>query len=149
MLPSWTAAKRKYLPVVCAVAILVACAVVGTGLHTGGDDATDASVDGGSSAGTWTGQTPTVPVPGSVGSSDAPDIVDASAEVLERYEETEGCTLVYAGYLDLFGNVWACVVMGPGWAELSVVRSTEGGDVRTSVARIDNAGLAALGGEAP
>lgn len=64
-------------------------------------------------------------------------IVDACAEVLERYEETPGCEPLYSGYLDLFGNVWACLVAGEGWVDINLVRQDADGAVRASVFRID------------
>ena len=37
--------------------------------------------------------------------------------------QQDGCTLECAGYLDLFGNAWGCVVQGDGWVEVVVIRS--------------------------
>ena len=76
-------------------------------------------------------------------------VIEAGTEVLGRYEATPGCSLVYAGYIDLFGNVWACLVAGPGWAELSVVRATQDGSTRTTCAHIDSELLRSLGNEDP
>ena len=81
--------------------------------------------------------------------SDSDALIDTGTEILERYEATPGCELVYAGYLDLFGNVWACLVTGPGWAEISVVRADGSGEAQFSVARIDTSGLPGLAGDAP
>ena len=77
------------------------------------------------------------------------NLVDKGAEILERYEATPGCELVYAGYIDLFGNVWACLVTGPGWAELQVVRADGSGETRSSLAHIDTSSLQGLAGDAP
>ncbi|MDO5106796.1 MAG: hypothetical protein Q4D39_00825 [Coriobacteriaceae bacterium] len=42
---------------------------------------------------------------------------------LVSYRNEEGCTLECAGYLDLFGNAWGCVVQGDGWVEIVVIRT--------------------------
>ena len=52
--------------------------------------------------------------------------------VLGRYESDGTCLLASAGYLDLFGRVWGCVVEGPGWVDVCVVEETTEG---TSVVR--------------
>lgn len=48
-------------------------------------------------------------------------IQDAVREVLESYRGREGAVLVRAGWLDLLGGAWGCVVSGPGWVEVCLV----------------------------
>lgn len=55
------------------------------------------------------------------------DLPRAAVGVLEGYRDG-GASLSRAGYLDLLGNVWGCAVTGEDWAEVCVVRETEGGD---------------------
>lgn len=52
---------------------------------------------------------------------------EACQEVLESYQEQGSCVLVRAGYLDLFGRVWCCTVMGDGWVDTCVVGEEEKG----------------------
>ena len=52
---------------------------------------------------------------------------EAAKDVLARYEAQGDCLLCEAGYLDLQGNVWGCVVQGDGWVEVQVVKSVDGG----------------------
>ena len=82
---------------------------------------------------------------------DGPDdgFDDACAKVLEGYASVPSCVPVWAGYLDLFGNVWACLVGGTGWAELSVVSEGADGRPHTTVSRFDAQGLRELAGDAP
>jgi len=42
---------------------------------------------------------------------------------LISYRSEEGCTLECAGYLDLFGNTWGCVVQGDGWVDIVIIRN--------------------------
>ena len=48
---------------------------------------------------------------------------EAAKDVLAQGD----CLLCEAGYLDLQGNVWGCVVQGDGWVEVQVVKSVDGG----------------------
>lgn len=138
-----------------AVAVLVCALVFSCGVRVmqsarGGRGATDAQVSqGGTAAQPDAGQTSFALPAGTQAPADGDGIVGAGTEVLERYKETQGCELVYAGYIDLFGNVWACVVTGPGWAELSVVRTDESGQTRTTTSRIDTPFRGTMGGENP
>ena len=54
-------------------------------------------------------------------------VVDEGASVLEGYQSRGDCVLAHAGYIDLAGRVWACVVQGAGWAEVCVVREGASG----------------------
>lgn len=53
------------------------------------------------------------------------DVVSASSEVLETYEGRGDCVLAKAGYLDLLGNTWGCVVQGDEWVDLCVVSQAQ------------------------
>lgn len=65
---------------------------------------------------------------------DSDEEVDVVARsLLGRYQDEGACLLVSAGYLDLLGNVWGCVVEGPGWIDLCIVekRAQEGSTTRS------------------
>ena len=65
-------------------------------------------------------------------SASALDVPEASAEVLEGYAARSDCALGQAGYLDVTGSAWGCVVLGGDWAEICVVcAGEEGSEVRT------------------
>lgn len=47
--------------------------------------------------------------------------------VLEGYRLRGDCIVAQAGYLDLSGKVWGCVVQGAGWVDLCVIREGDEG----------------------
>ena len=51
----------------------------------------------------------------------ARDVAEEAARALEELEGRGDCVLVRAGYLDLSGRVWGCVVQGAGWSEVRLV----------------------------
>lgn len=53
------------------------------------------------------------------------ELPDAAAELVSRYEEANDCLVRSAGYLDMFGNVWSCLMEGPGWVDLCLVSQGE------------------------
>lgn len=53
------------------------------------------------------------------------DLPSAVSDLVARYEAGQPCLLRRAGYLDLFGEVWGCLVQGPGWVDLCVVQQGE------------------------
>ena len=53
------------------------------------------------------------------------DLAEVAWSVLQEYRDEGTCVLASSGYLDLLGNVWGCVVLGDGWADVCVV-STRG-----------------------
>ena len=57
--------------------------------------------------------------------SDRP-LPEEGERVLEGYRLRGDCIVAQAGYLDLSGKVWGCVVQGAGWVDLCVIR--EGGE---------------------
>lgn len=64
-------------------------------------------------------------------------VVDEGASVLEGYQSRGDCVLAHAGYIDLAGRVWACVVQGAGWAEVCVVREGASGGCEVVSWRMD------------
>lgn len=79
---------------------------------------------------------------GSTNEGQVDTLEERAEEALDAYQREADCALAYAGYLDLLGNVWSCVVVGHGWSEICLV--TGGGendepDVR--VVRIEGEGL--------
>lgn len=64
-------------------------------------------------------------------------VVDEGASVLEGYRSRGDCVLAHAGYIDLTGRVWACVVQGAGWAEVCVVRHGASGGCEVVSWRMD------------
>ena len=65
------------------------------------------------------------------GAGDA--LAEGAIGVLEGYRARGDCALAHAGYLDLAGDVWGCVIQGDGWADIVVVsaRGSKEPDVRT------------------
>ena len=62
------------------------------------------------------------------------ELPDASQELVERYRDRGDCLMRQAGYLDLFGDAWSCVVQGPDWVDLCVVSAAS--DDAGSVVRV-------------
>lgn len=54
-----------------------------------------------------------------------------AAHVLETYQEQGDCVVAQAGYLDLAGRIWGCVMQGEGWVEVCLVN--EGADGTSDV----------------
>lgn len=54
-------------------------------------------------------------------------LVDEAAEVLRAYRTQGSCVLAQSGFLDLFGRVWSCTVVGDGWVEVQVLTEREEG----------------------
>lgn len=71
----------------------------------------------------------------------------AASLLVCQYRDLGTCLVLQAGYIDLLGNVWGCVVEGPGWVDVCVV---SGGSGDGSIVRIermdphDEEGLARL-----
>lgn len=118
---------------------LLTCALMGTFAHPGaqGDTAT------GSPSSDSDGK-PAVPLPrgtdeplrtGSWKSGQA--LEDQAQALLADYRDEGRCVLAQAGYLDLAGRVWSCVVAGDGWVDLCVVRASEDGGSDVSVQRME------------
>ena len=62
------------------------------------------------------------------------ELPDASQELVERYRDRGDCLMRQAGYLDLLGDAWSCVVQGPDWVDVCVVSSAA--DDAGSVVRV-------------
>lgn len=58
-------------------------------------------------------------------------------KLLADYRDEGRCVLTQAGYIDLAGRVWSCVVTGDGWVDLCVVRANEDGGSDVSVQRME------------
>lgn len=54
-------------------------------------------------------------------------LVDETERVLEERKGRGDCVVSKAGYLDLAGRTWGCVLQGDGWAEVLVVSEDEEG----------------------
>ncbi len=50
---------------------------------------------------------------------------EAAAELLERYRGQDNAALAHAGWLDLLGRCWACVVAGPDWVDVCLVSGND------------------------
>lgn len=57
------------------------------------------------------------------------DVASAACELVVRYRDEETCLVRSAGYLDLTGDAWGCVMEGPGWVDVCVVFGRDGGSV--------------------
>ena len=59
-------------------------------------------------------------------------VVEAAREVLDEYRSQGEVVLAHAGWIDLVGRTWGCVVRGPSWSELCLVcEAGEGSRVTT------------------
>lgn len=58
-------------------------------------------------------------------------VEQVATRLLATYRDGEPCVLCQAGYLDLLGRVWSCVVQGGGWVEICVVKEEDGASVVT------------------
>ena len=57
----------------------------------------------------------------------ARDVSSEAADLLEERRGKGDCVVSRAGYLDLFGGAWGCVLQGNGWAEVCVISEGEAG----------------------
>lgn len=133
----------KILIALLAAVLLVIVVAVGTGVSVRVSN-TSGNIDGKGLAAPES----TVSVPGTSGSGgeeaiDGPSMLEERAqEVLESYKAGDDCVLAFAGYLDLMGAVWSCVVVGDGWSEISLVSEGDEGDAPSvHVVRIEGEGL--------
>lgn len=67
---------------------------------------------------------------------DAP-VADAAARLVEGWHTRADAVLVQAGYLDLKGDSWGCVISGAGWVEVAVVSATEDGKSQVTTLRME------------
>lgn len=61
-------------------------------------------------------------------------VEQVATRLLASYRDAGDCVLADAGYLDLLGLVWGCVVQGDGWVDVCAV--FEGQDASTCVVRV-------------
>jgi hypothetical protein len=104
----------------------------------GGEKGSASSVGKGSRRETETGSITTLEVEG--------NLPEAASNVLIGYRDDGSCVLVHAGYLDLFGNVWCCVVSGDGWVDTCLV-SEKGGTCEVETMRVDTEKAASAYGD--
>lgn len=55
-------------------------------------------------------------------------LVEEGERLLAGYDRRDDCVVAQAGYLDLAGRTWGCVMQGEGWVEICVVREVAGRD---------------------
>ena len=65
-------------------------------------------------------------------------LTEEAQTILVDYRQRKDCVLVRAGYVDLVGQAWSCVIQGDGWVDICVVRETDEGGSQVSVSRIEN-----------
>ena len=65
-------------------------------------------------------------------------LAEEAQTILVDYRQRKDCVLVHAGYVDLVGRAWSCVIQGDGWVDICVVRETDEGGSQVSVSRIEN-----------
>ena len=125
--------SRCGVAVVCVAAlVLVAClAWWASGPHLAGQDVVSvpvAELDGAESEET------SLPAGDVTTYETQLELPDASQELVERYRDRGDCLMRQAGYLDLLGDAWSCVVQGPDWVDVCVVSSAA--DDAGSVVRV-------------
>ena len=64
------------------------------------------------------------------------DVREEASELLADRREEGDCVLMRAGYLDLFGGTWGCVLQGVDWVEICLV-GEEGDGCVVGVWRMD------------
>ena len=62
---------------------------------------------------------------------------DEATRRLEDYRNSGACALECAGYLDLYGNAWGCLVQGDGWVEILVIREAAGESCSVQTIRLE------------
>ena len=65
-------------------------------------------------------------------------LTEEAQTILVGYRQRKDRVLVRAGYVDLVGQAWSCVIQGDGWVDICVVRETDVGSSKVSVSRIEN-----------
>ncbi len=105
----------------------------GTGGEGGGQTGSPAQGEPGSAAGPTAGLSADE-INQLIGSSEATKtttedfglgVQDAAVELVGRYRSQGDATLAHAGWLDMFGRCWGCVVVGPGWVDVCLVSGTD------------------------
>ena len=65
------------------------------------------------------------------------EVEQVATRLLVSYRDARNCALAEAGYLDLLGSVWGCVVQGDGWVDVCIVEQTTESSCRVHVMRLD------------
>ena len=112
--------SRWYAAVACAavLVLVVLLAWWASGPHIAGEDVASVpvvEVDGTES------EESRLPAAEVTTYETALELPDASQELVEQYRDRGDCLMCQAGYLDLFGDAWSCVVQGPDWVDVCVV----------------------------
>lgn len=85
----------------------------------------------------------TLPVAGVTSASDvsvcseAGEVEQVATRLLASYRDERDCALAEAGYLDLLGSVWGCVVQGDQWVDICVIEQVDEAFCRVHVMRLD------------
>lgn len=53
-------------------------------------------------------------------------LTDSAEQLILSYRDERTCLLRSAGFLDLRGHVWGCVIEGPGWVDICVLEEGQG-----------------------
>ena len=56
----------------------------------------------------------------------AEGLTDSAEKLILSSRDEQTCLLRSAGFLDLMGRVWGCVIEGPGWADICVLEEGQG-----------------------
>ena len=85
----------------------------------------------------------TLPVAGVTSASDmsvrgeAGEVEQVATRLLTSYRDERDCVLAEAGYLDLLGSAWGCVVQGDQWVDICVIEQVDEAFCRVHVMRLD------------
>lgn len=89
-----------------------------------------------------------IPVAGVTSASDVTvrsetgEVEQVATRLLTSYRDERNCALAEAGYLDLLGSVWGCVVQGDQWVDICVIEQVDEASCRVHVMRLDASGVA-------
>ena len=134
--------------VACVLVVVAACAVVsvvGTSPKVGSEPGSNEPVDkqgtaddsersqndgdareGAAADAVLEGKLDVLAAPEGTRRFEVPSRIDRVASALVGvYRKTHVCLVREAGYLDLLGDVWGCVMEGPGWVDLCLVSASD------------------------
>ena len=69
--------------------------------------------------------------------SETGEVEQVATRLLTSYRDERDCVLAEAGYLDLLGSVWGCVVQGDQWVDICVIEQVDEAFCRVHVMRLD------------
>ena len=55
------------------------------------------------------------------------ELPQTAKDLVCQYRDAMDCIVHSAGYMDVLGNAWSCIVEGPGWVDLCLVTERGGG----------------------